>query len=146
MKAIDVRAWAFEPRVADDSEVECRECGAWSPLSEWTEVHDGIECETCGEHDAIECPGCGELYDHVHSSHSPLRTRNPAIQFVDPCEAVLTDTGSALDSIGALDGVKLARDGVEPDADYRLRLIAKLRVKTEAPRDTSLRDAIRATP
>lgn len=49
------------------------------------------------------------------------------VRFIDPREAVLIETGYGLDAIGALTYVEMPRNGVEPDADYRTRLIARLR-------------------
>lgn len=78
----------------------------------------------------------------------------PPVIFIDPHEAVLTDTGYALDALGSLDGVKLPRHSIEPDADYRVRLIARLRGETKPhwldfvddtkPRANHVRDAVRA--
>jgi hypothetical protein len=45
----------------------------------------------------------------------------------DPHEAALTETGYGLDAIGSLRYVSVQRKDAEPDADYRTRLIAKLR-------------------
>lgn len=49
------------------------------------------------------------------------------VRFIDPREAVLTETGLGLDAIGSLQGVKLTRKHIEADHSYRLRLIARLR-------------------
>lgn len=49
-----------------------------------------------------------------------------AVRFIDPGEAVLTETGYGLDAIGALKYVNLPREGVEPDDIYRTRLISRM--------------------
>lgn len=78
MKSGDVRSfWSFDAPVADDSEIHCHECGEWSLLAEWERGY--VDCDTCGDHDAMVCPKCDEHYDHVHSSHHPLRVRRPEI-------------------------------------------------------------------
>jgi hypothetical protein len=51
----------------------------------------------------------------------------PPIRLIDPHREVLTGTGYDLDEIGALPDVDLPRAGVEPDADYRARLMVRLR-------------------
>lgn len=61
------------------------------------------------------------------------------------CGAVMMEIGLGLDAIGSLPEVNLPRASMEPDHDYRERLIARLRGE-EAPRDTSVRDAIHANP
>jgi len=55
------------------------------------------------------------------------------VRFIDPHEAVLTETGYGLDVIGSMTYVKLPRNGAEPDHDYRLRLIARLRGEDPTP-------------
>lgn len=48
------------------------------------------------------------------------------VRFIDPHQAVLTESGYGLDAIGSLRDVDLKRKGIETDAVYRARLIAKL--------------------
>lgn len=43
--------------------------------------------------------------------------------WIDPA----VETGYGLDAIGAREDVKLPRSAIEPDSDYRKRLVAKLR-------------------
>lgn len=51
-----------------------------------------------------------------------------AVRFIDPGEAVLTETGYGLDAIGALKYVDLPRQGAEPDDIYRTRLISRMAI------------------
>lgn len=48
------------------------------------------------------------------------------VRFIDPREAVLTESGHGLDAIGAMQYVNLRRAESETDADYRARLMEKL--------------------
>lgn len=48
------------------------------------------------------------------------------MSLIDPRQTVHIESGSGLDAIGAMNGVDLPRDGVEMDADYRVRLTARL--------------------
>ena len=73
MKASETKAWAFTVAPTDDCDVRCRECGEFSPLTEWEE--GSVDCECCGDHDAMVCPACGECEDHVYSSYRPMEVR-----------------------------------------------------------------------
>lgn len=46
--------------------------------------------------------------------------------FIDPRQTVLVESGFGMDAIGARAEMNLPRRGVEPDMDYRLRLLAKM--------------------
>lgn len=62
---IDFFAWTFTPRKPTErDEIQCHECNAWSPATEWSETY--VYCEACGDHDAIQCPRCDYPHDHVH--------------------------------------------------------------------------------
>jgi len=63
----------LNPTPTQGCEIECKECGEWSPHSEWTESEVG--CEDCGSHSAIRCRKCDEDFDHVWSVN--LKTRLP---------------------------------------------------------------------
>jgi hypothetical protein len=79
----------------------------------------------------------------------------------DTRDAVMLASGIRLDAFGRLPGIDLPRNGIEPDHDYRNRLIEKLRklshiwpysTSTETtappddtkPRENHVRDAARA--
>jgi hypothetical protein len=49
-----------------------------------------------------------------------------SMTLIDPRQAVMIESGLGLDAIGAMKGVDLPRDGVEPDVDYRSRLMVRL--------------------
>lgn len=53
---------------------------------------------------------------------APLRRAG----LIDPRQSVMLESGYGLDAIGAMKGVDLPRNGVETDAAYRDRLIAKM--------------------
>lgn len=73
MKADDATCWDFTGPLIDTSEVRCRDCGEWSPLSEWREGE--VPCDECGSHAAMVCPRCGEGEDHVWSVYHPMEVR-----------------------------------------------------------------------
>jgi len=56
------------------------------------------------------------------------------VRFTDPREAIWTAGGTELDAIGSMSDVDSPRDSAEPDHDYRLRLIARLRGEGVTPR------------
>jgi hypothetical protein len=45
---------------------------------------------------------------------------------IDPRQTIHLASGYRLDAIGAMKGVDLARQGIEPDVDYRVRLMVRL--------------------
>jgi hypothetical protein len=49
-----------------------------------------------------------------------------SLTLIDPRQTVLIESGHGLDSIGAMRGIDLPRDGIETDADYRARLMMRL--------------------
>jgi hypothetical protein len=51
----------------------------------------------------------------------------PPVVLFDPDRAVLIGSGHDLDAVGAMPDINLLRNSVEPDLDYRLRLLAKIR-------------------